>query len=291
MTSSLASYLVDNHFCSLLVRGVKEPHAFLDPSAPLLLKRANGVWTLDASVAYIVKPEALHAIRDTVEDYRIIVCMRNQVERTVSAFAYYKSSLLHPRDSLDLVFGDARTQARLASDPLAPAHLRRGPVGRYAYTAILTTLAGISQEAADALIEEFVQQSFAQRLLYESRYLKEHGSFTPLSMLLHSYYAFFLRQMLDIVDPKRVMLITPTANLPIGNVLATWLGVPPTDALLPSSNASRLSSTEIARARAFCADVLGASFAKETAEVATLAERCLPAVLFSAHALFGKERP
>jgi hypothetical protein len=41
MTTSLAAYLVDNGYCSLLVDGDKEPHAILDPIVPALLETAE----------------------------------------------------------------------------------------------------------------------------------------------------------------------------------------------------------------------------------------------------------
>ena len=290
MTTSLATYLVDNLQCSLLVEGVKEPNAFLDLSAPTLVKQAVG-WPLDASVVYIVKPEALRAIRATVEDYRIIVCMRDQVERTVSAFAYYKSSITHPDDSLNLVFGNAEVRGRLAQDSNAPLHLRQGPIGRYAYTAILTTLAGVSESEANNLIEEFAMQSFAQRVYWESKFFKKQSRFPPLSILLHSQYAYFLRQMLEILDPERIMLVTPNADLPIGRIIGEWLGVPTSDSLLPRTNQSRLVSAEVAKARAFCASILGESFSDQTDEIAILAnEFGLRSSLFSADSLYRINR-
>jgi hypothetical protein len=216
--------------------------------------------------------------------------MRDQVERTVSAFGYYKSSIDHPNDSLDLVFGTPEARLRLAHADSAPLHLRRGPVGRYAYTAILTTVAGLSEDEADRAIDEFIGQSFAQRVLYESKVHRSTKKFPPLSILLHSQYHYFLHQLFEIVDPRRVMLVTLGSGVPVGAIISDWLGESQLPVTFPYRNFSRMHSAEVIKAREFCAAVLGDEFDSQSREIGHLANAVgCHHELFSESALFHRE--
>jgi hypothetical protein len=68
MTTSLATYLVESGYCSLLVQGIKEPSLFSrDPAlARALVERETkarpGTWLLDGSVNYVNSPAALQTI-------------------------------------------------------------------------------------------------------------------------------------------------------------------------------------------------------------------------------------
>lgn len=97
MSTALASYLNDNGYCRFLVEGAKE--AKLATFAPREIRRivarrsaacGNRI-LLDASVNYVTSPQALRTIRDSVLDYRVILCLRNQAQRTISAYKYYQA--------------------------------------------------------------------------------------------------------------------------------------------------------------------------------------------------------
>lgn len=131
MTTMLAAYLVENRYCRLLVRGAKEPGIF--SGHPKLARaivercRTEGVdggaetqRYLDASVSYATNPAALALIAATCPEARIIVCLRDPLQRTLSAFRYYKA--LHA-----LPIGDAEAALRrgtLADGTALPAELR-----------------------------------------------------------------------------------------------------------------------------------------------------------------------
>lgn len=107
MTSALAAYLVENGYCDLLVGGIKEPSVFYGhvPLARKLVaaRKADGAGRpyLDASVSYIINPTALREIAASCPEAKIIVCLRDPLQRMLSAFRYYKA--LHA-----LTIGDAR---------------------------------------------------------------------------------------------------------------------------------------------------------------------------------------
>ena len=94
-TTSLAQWLVDAGLCDGFVEGIKEPALFSsDPSRALeRWERERGRhdrWLLDASVAYVWSDAALDAIA-TLPDYRVVVCLRDQFERMVSAYRWYRA--------------------------------------------------------------------------------------------------------------------------------------------------------------------------------------------------------
>ncbi len=108
MTTSLATYLRSGYDCDLLVPGIKEPWIFSsDPAEADRIVRhrvasnpRTGMF-LDASTSYGPSPAALNAIVTEGLDYRIIVCLRNQFERVVSAYKYYRAIMTIALDTLD----------------------------------------------------------------------------------------------------------------------------------------------------------------------------------------------
>lgn len=248
-TTSLAQYLVDSGI-PLLVPGVKEPYLFLFDEARAVIERTRGM-ALDASVVYIQRPDALRRIVDTVEDYRIVVCLRDPIARTVSAFNFYRAALTDPDRVIAMTYGDERTRARLAKDRAMPDHLRRLEFGRHAYTSILVDVAGVTEAEADAAIETFAGQTFGERLLYELREHQRSGRYPLMSVLLNSHYPFYLRQMFKIVDPRRVMMFAPKD-----------------DSELARHNSADAPDSE--QHRSLCRTMLGNSFAAESKELAAL---------------------
>ena len=177
LTSSLAAHFVENGYCSLLVDGIKEPKIFSSDSslAAALLRRKtsrDAGWLLDASVNYVLNPKAHAAILSTVEDYRVIVCLRDQFERTVSAYKLYQSLFTRFTNSVpwndwpfSVEFGDAAARLAAVDDPLALPRLRQAPRGQYVHTAITAFADGICDDIAalrrhDAATAAFATESF-----------------------------------------------------------------------------------------------------------------------------------
>jgi len=264
-TTSLASYLVAAGI-PLLVPGVKEPYLFLFDEADGVVARSSGL-TLDGSVVYALRPDALKRIIDTVADYRIIVCLRNQIERTVSAWACYHSALEPTDEALRNTYGDAETRRQLARDPLMPTHLRRASFGRYTHTTLLQAVCGVGESEADEAITLFTKQSFGERLLYETRWHRKHGKYPLLSVLVQSHYAYHLRALFSAVDPARVAVVTLTPEFV--PALMRWLGVPYTGPL-PHENRSRGNWLDAEEARQLCTAAMGAAFASESKEAMSL---------------------
>ena len=136
MTTSLAIYVRSGYDCDLLVLGIKEPWIFSsDPAEAdriLRHRRASSPGNrmfLDASTSYAPSPAALNAIVTDGLDYRVIVCLRNQFERTVSAYKYYRAIMTIALDVLDPGPDAPQVLAALGRTPgllPAPGTSRRG---------------------------------------------------------------------------------------------------------------------------------------------------------------------
>lgn len=227
-TSSLASHLVENGYCSLLVNGIKEPKVFSsDPVLAIELVRRGAMhgtkWLLDASVNYVLNPKALAAIAETIEDYRIIVCLRDQLQRTVSAYKLYQALFTRTTESVPwtewpycVEFGDEGIRAAAAADPLAPPKLRQPPRGKYVHTAI----AAFADGAYDAHMESetlkshddataaFASEAFPTRVVRELQHFRKSGRFPLISVLHNSYFAWPIGNLLKMFDGRRILFIT-----------------------------------------------------------------------------------
>jgi hypothetical protein len=312
MTTSLARYLVDNEHCSLLVDGIKEPSVFA--SQPELAtaivaretSRRQGQWLLDASVDYVVNPKAMRHAADTVEDYRVIICLRNQLARTLSAFAFFKAVHTRPSNPSTLYappgtlkFGDEALRSRAAQDPLAPAFFRRQPPGRYIFTAVSGSVRGLHDgdpliEAMDAEVEVFAKATLPARIVEEHKHQRRTGDFPLISILLYSYFTYGLQLALSLFDPGRMLLLTlddARTEERIGATLCKFLGIERdwAEVALSRTNSSEsLGGVVDAHEKEVAARLLDQSFRRDTAQVIRLIESVpqLDLALFSPEALY-----
>lgn len=313
MTTSLSQYLVDMGFGSLLVAGVKEPSIFA--TEPELARRRverhtsnnPGAWLLDASVDYIFNSDALHAIARTVEDARFIVCLRNQFQRTRSAYAYYQTVHGQPVTPASLAaaslkFGDETVRQKAVDDPLAPTLLRRQPPGRYIHTAVVASIRGFDSidptelAKVDIAVEEFARSALSKRLIEEFRHWKRTGLFPPISVLLSSYFAYGVEKLLAARDATKVLLVTasdPGVRQRLAAKFESFLGVRATrQTPFPHTNASKyypIDTGELALAER----LIGPSLVKDSWKVMDLVRsfRGLDLSLFSPAALYFDRSP
>ncbi len=322
MTTSLASYLLANHGCDLLVRGIKEPWMFSndrDEAARLLAHRVAACpqarMFLDASTSYGSSAEALQAIASAGIDYRIVVCLRNQFDRTVSAYKYYRALLTlridEGIDALQSESGEPPLLAALGRAPRlansflrtgaqcyfrafgklptemggpdlglwmaeanegVPAHFVAPPVGKYFGTANMVAVSGADRvqpaavDEADRECALIAAQSLPERIMHELRVLKQRGAFPCVSILSNSFFGPVIAQLLQIVDPARVLLVsmeTAAGATELAPNMARFLGgpAPATDSAFPRSNdtaghASLVDARQLRRAELLIRDGL-----------------------------------
>jgi hypothetical protein len=139
MTTSLATYVRAVFDCDLLVHNVKEPHIFTsDPQEAMRILGARTAANpgtrlfLDASTSYLPSPDTLRAIAGAGIDYRVIVCLRDQFDRTLSAYKYYRRLMTIAIEDCVIGSDAPPALAALAREPrLAGSYLCAGAACYY----------------------------------------------------------------------------------------------------------------------------------------------------------------
>jgi hypothetical protein len=96
-TTALADYMVKNGLAHYLIENVKEPHLYgssnswqnLNREAVNLISNDKLAY-LDASVDYIINKGAIDGLPE--HNTKIIICLRNQFQRTWSAYKMFQIS-------------------------------------------------------------------------------------------------------------------------------------------------------------------------------------------------------
>lgn len=283
-TTALAGYLVEQGVCAYLVEGIKESEILYRDAtiaknllSDLSTKDSRPIW-LGASVGSIHRPEAIACIRDHASDYRAIICMRNPFERMVSAYRFYRDVNSTPCLN-DSMYAEimARTGitvwnpgAKLANGTPAPGYLKEPfDAGHYFYSILNNRCEPAEKRRSafktyDACVADFHRRSLPQQIRFEYQHWAERKMFPPLSVTANSYYSEPVAQAVAMLDPSRIMLITPRAigrcQNP-GKILEAFLNLPAhaffPDQPLPRRNEAQgqeLSSVHLEMARHFVAD-------------------------------------
>lgn len=308
-TTSLAQWLVEAGLCAHLVEGIKESALFVsDPDAGVARwhreRERHDRWLLDASVANVWSDRALDAIA-SIPEARVVICLRNQLDRTVSGYRLARAVFCLPADqmlehsSAALKFGDGRLRSRdWSRDPLAPKYLRTQMRCRRAYTLVRYSeypgevATAESIDACDREVERLAKQSLPVRVTFEWARWRRTGAFPNPTILGHSYFAAALRRILARIRSDRIMVATlsdPACRAELGERLPGFLGLPPVSTELgrhmdSASMAFEVSPEDVERTR----KLVAAEFAKDTRGVLSLLARApgIDLSLFSPAALF-----
>jgi hypothetical protein len=88
-TTALADWAVRNHYANFMVSGIKEPYTYADPNFNISkIETNNDSNLLDASVGYALNKSAIERLPK--KNSRIIICLRNQFDRTWSSYKMKK---------------------------------------------------------------------------------------------------------------------------------------------------------------------------------------------------------
>jgi hypothetical protein len=255
---------------------------------------SNRVPLLDASVTSLEDPNYLQMIDQVTKEYKIIVCLRNQFDRTVSAFNYYKSrnsEKLSPALQKKLLL-------EIAYKNLPEENTYGNLQGHYIHSWIncqdQMTRNVNSLDTFDRYVEELNNLSFQKRVSYEIRYLNKENEFPRLSILSNSFYSWKIRLMLKIVDPARVMIISESFLKNMASYsaeIADFLDVdPPKNSITEQRNVgtskSAINNTEINLVKNF----LAKDFLKDTEELLSILNQheSINTALFNPNDLFHK---
>ena len=91
-TTALADWITKNFYANFMVSGVKEPYTYADPYFNISkIETKNNLNLLDASVGYSQNNDALERLPK--KNTQIIICLRNQFNRTWSSYKMQKIAI------------------------------------------------------------------------------------------------------------------------------------------------------------------------------------------------------
>ena len=226
-TTALADHLVVGEFCRYLVPGTKEPRllAFApDVLARLMQEHAEAdfeeLW-LESSVDNILQLDQLREIAGSGGEFRVIVCLRNQLERTISAYRFYRDINGRKLDAESMARIGERVKlesrgehVRLVNGDKAPEYLRRPlPLGHYFHSAWNHQAAPDAEwaallEAFDLEVAGVLSRSFLRQLQHEIATYRSEHCFPKCNVLNFSYYTYHLTRLFETVAPEKIMIIS-----------------------------------------------------------------------------------
>jgi len=201
-TSSLADWMVANKLADYLIAGVKEPYIFAQSNLPCIPLNSE-MPILDASPGYATNLDALGRIPE--HNSRLVLCLRNQFERTWSA---YKMKKLY-------VSGGSNVSKFIDKFPTAKgtrAYFKSSDV----YDIILSTVKlhypRKSTDYIDKYFDfewnQFSKQTFVERINYEIAFLLKRRMFPLISILNDSFYTFPIKNILSRFHAKDLFLVS-----------------------------------------------------------------------------------
>jgi hypothetical protein len=312
-TTSLAAYLTSGGFARNLVDGVKEPGVFsIEPALAreIFVQRtadAPGVWHLDASVDYVLNEAAIAAITRNVEDYRIVVCMRNQFARTQSGYRMYRTVMsAAPTDANltsqtgQLRFGSATLRRTAGEKSLTPAFLKGPVLGNYVYTAMMAKLRGIDRDGdgiarIDEAFERFLRRTLSEQIVAEFRHIRRNGGHFPeMSVLANSYFASWIPRLLQLVDPRKVAVVTlddEGVRCRLHEAMCKFIGLDGGDVQFPHENMRSDREPIGERDLALARELMDQSLSGDSRQVVDLIGRtpALNTTLFAESALYWSQ--
>jgi hypothetical protein len=208
-TTSLADWLVHNNLARYRIPGIKEPNIYAyngNSSTPDTLYHNEIV--LDASVSYAINPYALSRMPE--HDTKIILCLRNNFDRTFSAYNFFRIMCRKDTASSELlkssVEREQKNPARILEDDSEDAFFENQLKHTLAYFPAKSkeTIRGYFIEQA----KNIANQSFMERIQYEMGFFLSRRSFPFLSILVNSCLTFPLKNLLRKYNPEDIHLVT-----------------------------------------------------------------------------------
>jgi len=194
-TTALADYFLKHNLVSYLVPNNKEPFIYAH-SKPQSMFYERTVY-LDSSVGYIKNINAINNLPE--HNTKLIVCLRNQFERTWSCFKGYKLST-HQFHSFSYLMSFPTMTENAALNPKQVFF----DIIKLHYP--LKSLPFI-EKYFDFEFNNIKNQTFRQRIQYELSFYLRRGEFPFLSILLNSFYSFSLKNLLNKYSFKELTLL------------------------------------------------------------------------------------
>jgi hypothetical protein len=204
-TTALAEWMVGSGLAEYRMPGEKEPYLYSNDEVHPVRLRTSDLPLLDASVGYACDPGAVRRLPEY--DTRIVLCLRNQFERTWSA---YKMKKLYgiENEQVDDYFLSYRSGNNTGRQP-------RGSTRSLEFMYALfkkhfpRRSHAIVQKYVEKELEHIRTHDFATRIEYELGFYLSRRQFPFFSILLGSFYHFPLRTVLEKYEPSDIAVISP----------------------------------------------------------------------------------
>lgn len=201
-STALAGWLISNRIARYPREGVKEPYDYARPKVISWPPATDGMPLLDASVGYAMSERAIDALPEHAT--KIIVCLRNPLERAWSAYLMKKMAMQ-----------DASASAEMARqyDQLATGRSSGGwSVDERAEQNALRSFPRRSAEHVrkhfKTEVERLKNSDFASRVRYEQSFQLTFREYPFLSVMACSFYYWSLKKLLEKYQPEDVLVLS-----------------------------------------------------------------------------------
>jgi len=202
-TTALAEWMVNSGLAEDRVPGIKEPYLYANDAAHPLRTPGSGLPLLDASIGYAMDENSVRRLPEY--DTRLVLCLRNQFERTWSSYKMKK--LIAGADSQE-VRDYFSSYQRLG---VVAATAERKPV-----FAALQRITRFFPRRSHHFVERYVNQElehvrthdFAARIEYELAFYLSRRTLPFVSILAASFYYMPLRNLLGKYQPSDIAVLT-----------------------------------------------------------------------------------
>lgn len=203
-TTALSEWMVTNGLAEDRVPGDKEPFLYVNDDPHPLRPLTSDLPLLDASVGYAGNPAALGRMPE--HDTRLVLCLRNQFERTWSSYKMKKLILADTEAVRNYwlsfrsgVEGQRSYETRAAVAEVMHATNRKHYPRRSH---------GFIEQYGNKELEHIQTHDFAARVEYELAFYLSRRTLPLFSVLAASLYYYPVRTLLDRYLPSDVSVIS-----------------------------------------------------------------------------------
>jgi hypothetical protein len=203
-TTALAEWMVASGLAEDRVPGEKEPFLYANDQAHPARLRTSSLPLLDASVGYAGNPEAVRRMPEF--DTRVVLCLRNQFERTWSAYKMKKLVGIDSQQVNDYYrsYQAGEGTGRIRRDSRAFHEFLHG-INKKHYP---RRSHDIIEKYGEVELEHIRTHDFAARVEYELAFYLSRHQFPLFSVLAASFFYFPLRNLVEKYLPSDVSVVS-----------------------------------------------------------------------------------
>lgn len=203
-TTALSEWMVTSGLAEDRVPGEKEPFLYANDDPHPVRLRTSDLPLLDASVGYAMNPAAISRMPE--HDTRVVLCLRNQLERTWSAYKMKKLTSLNNEAFNDycLSFQASADTGRRSLDSRAALEFVHG-INKKHYP---RRSHHFIEQYGKKELENIRAQDFTARIEYELGFYLSRRTFPLFSIIDCGLYYLPIRNLLEKYQPSDISVIS-----------------------------------------------------------------------------------